>query len=426
MPELDNGGMDDRPADEHPTLPDPPEPSSMSGWPPPPPPAPSPTQPQPPASPASTAARWPGRIVAGILAALLLLGAGAGLGWGLTRDQGSPRAIGGASNGQAATSLNVQAIADRVEPAVVDINTEIQGPLGQIGRGAGTGMVLTSSGEILTNNHVIQGATNIEVSIDGRPGTYEATVVGADIEDDVALLQVQGVSGLPTVTIADSSDLVIGQQVVAIGNALGQGGSPSVTEGTVSAVERSITVGGGLEGSEHLTGLIQMDAPIQPGDSGGPLVDSSARVVGMITAAARGNFGQSASSIGFAIPSNDALGIVREIRAGNETSTIIIGPTGFLGVGVSDLDPETAARLGLNVTSGALVQTVRPGAPAESAGITPQSVIIAIDGQHVSSRDALGTAIRQHDPGAQIRVTWVDQSGTHGATVRLITNPAAV
>ncbi|HEX9693435.1 MAG TPA: trypsin-like peptidase domain-containing protein [Actinomycetota bacterium] len=415
--------MSEHPTEPHPRLPDPPDPAQVSGWPSPPPPPPSPSQPHPPASP-PPAARRPGRIVAAILAALLLVGAGAGLGWGLTRDQGSPRAIGGSSNGQAATSLDVQAIADRVEPAVVDINTEIQGSFGQIGRGAGTGMLLTSSGEVLTNNHVIQGATKIEVSITGRSGTYPATVVGVDFKDDVALLQVQGVSGLPTVTLADSSDLVLGQEVVAMGNALGQGGSPSVSEGTVSALERSITVVGE---EEPLTGLIQMDAPIQPGDSGGPLVDSSARVVGMITAAARSNFGQSISSIGFAIPTNDALGIVREIRAGNETSTIVIGPTGFLGVGgVQDLDSETAARLGLNVTSGALILSVRPGAPAESAGITPESVITGIGGQRVSSADALRTAIYQHDPGEQIRVTWVDGSGTHSATVRLITSPIAV
>jgi len=120
MPELDNGGMDQRPADEHPPLPDPPEPSAMSGWPLPPPPTHSPTQPQPSASP-PPAARRPGRIVAGILAALLLLGAGAGLGWGLTRDHRSPSAIGGASSGQAATSLDVQAIADRVEPVLEQI-----------------------------------------------------------------------------------------------------------------------------------------------------------------------------------------------------------------------------------------------------------------------------------------------------------------
>jgi S1-C subfamily serine protease len=423
MPELDNGEMDDRPAEEHPSLPAAPEPSSMSGWPPPPPPTPSPSQPEPPAPP-PPAARRPGRIVAAILAALLLLGAGAGLGWGLTRDQGSPGAIGGASNGQAATSLNVQAITDRLEPAVVDVYTEIQGPFGQTGRGAGTGMLVTSSGEVLTNNHVIQGATNIEVSISGLSGTYEATVVGVDFEDDVALLQVQGVSGLPTVTLADSSDVVLGQEVVAIGNALGQGGSPSVTEGTVSALDRSITVGDGRGGSEHLTGLIQMDAPIQPGDSGGPLVDSSARVVGMITAAARSNFGQSASSVGFAIPSNDALGIVGQIRSGTETGSIVIGPPGFLGVGAVNLDSETAARL--NVTSGALVLSVRPGAPAESAGITQQSVITAFDGQRVSSADALRTAIYLHNPGEQIRVTWVDEGGTHSVTVRLITSPIAV
>jgi len=420
MAEPDNGGMDERPADQHPTLPDPPDPSAASGWPPPPPAPPaasSPVSPPP-------AARRPGRIVAAVLAALLLLGAGAGLGWGLTRDQGSSPPRTGSSNGQAATSLDVQAIADRLEPAVVDINTEIQGSLGQTGRGAGTGMLVSSSGEVLTNNHVIEGATKIEVSITGRSGTYEATVVGADPTDDVALLQVQGVSGLPTVTLGDSSNLVLGQQVVAIGNALGQGGSPSVTEGTISALERSITVGGGLAGAEHLTGLIQMDAPIQPGDSGGPLVDSSGQVVGMITAASRSDFGQSSSSLGFAIPSNDALAIVQQIRTGNETSTVIIGPTGFLGVGVQDLNSDTAARLGLNVTSGALVLSVRPGTPAESAGITPESVITAIDGQRVSSADALGTAIHRHDPGEQIRVTWVDGSGARTATVRLIAGPA--
>jgi S1-C subfamily serine protease len=213
---------------------------------------------------------------------------------------------------------------------------------------------------------------------------------------------------------------------VAIGNALGQGGSPSVTEGTITALDRSITVGGGLAGAEHLTGLIQMDAPIQPGDSGGPLVNSSGRVVGMITAAAQSNFGQSASSVGFAIPANDALGIVGQIRSGDETGTIIIGPAGFLGVGVRDLDAETAARLRLNVTSGALVVNVRPGSPAESAGITERSVITAIDGQRVSSADALGTAIHRHDPGEQIQVTWVDKDGTHSATVRLTTSPVAV
>ncbi len=426
MPELDNGEMNENPTEPHRSLPDPPDPAQVSGWPPPPPPPTlSPSQPHPPASP-PPAARRPRRVVAAVLAAVLLLGAGAGLGWGFTRDQGSSPAIGGSSNGQAATSLDVQAIADRLEPAVVDINTEIQGPFGQTGQGAGTGMLISPSGEVLTNNHVIQGATKIEVSITGRSGSYPATVVGVDPTDDVALLQVQGVSGLPTVTLADSSNLVLGQEVVAIGNALGQGGSPSVSEGTVTALDRSITVGGGLAGAEHLTGLIQMDAQIQPGDSGGPLVNSSGKVVGMITAAARSDFSQSASSVGFAIPTNDALGIVGQIRSGNETGTIIIGPAGFLGVGVRDLDSETAARLGLNVTSGALVLSVRPGSPAESAGITERSVITAIDGQPVSSADALGTAIQQHDPGEQIRVTWVHRGETHSATVRLITSPIAV
>jgi S1-C subfamily serine protease len=146
----------------------------------------------------------------------------------------------------------------------------------------------------------------------------------------------------------------------------------------------------------------------------------------MITAAARSNFGQSASGIGFAIPSDDALGIVGRIRSGEETGTIIIGPAGFLGVRVRGLDSETAARLGLNVSSGTFVLSVRPGSPAESAGITERSVITAIDGERVSSAAALGTAIQRHDPGEQIQVTWVDQGGTHSATVRLTTSPTAV
>jgi S1-C subfamily serine protease len=417
MADLDNGGMDDRsedrPPDQASTLPDPPP---MSGWPPPPPPPPA-------IPPAARTRPRRGRVVAAALAALLLLSAGVGLGWGFTRDGGSAAAP-ASSKGRAATGFDVQAISDRVEPGVVDVTTQIQGILGRTGEGAGTGMVLTSTGEVLTNNHVIQGATRIQVTIPGRSGTFDATVVGADPTGDVALLQVQGVSGLSTVTLADSSNLVVGQEVVAIGNALGQGGSPTVTEGTVSALQRSITVGGGLAGAEHLTGLIQTDAPIQPGDSGGPLVDSSGKVVGMITAAATSDFGRTASNVGFAIPSNDAAAIVGEIRAGHESSTIIIGQPGFLGVGVQDLNQATAARLGLGVTAGAFVLNVNPGTPAESAGITQDAVITAVDGQRISSADALGTAIHRYDPGQQIRVTWVDGSGTHTATVRLISGPA--
>jgi len=374
--------------------------------------------------------------LAAVLAGLVLLsgGIGIGLGWTLSRNRGGGpttleqvplrAAPASPSSGQADTGLNVRAIANKVDPAVVDVNTSIADPLGGRVQGAGTGMVVTSTGQVLTNNHVIAGATSIRITIAGHSGTYAAQVVGADPADDVALLQIQGVSGLPTVTLADSSNLTVGQEVVAIGNALGQGGTPTVTEGTISGLGRSINVADDRGSSEHLTGLIQTDAPIQPGDSGGPLVNSAGQVVGMLTAAARGSFGQPAARVGFAIPTGTALGIVNQIRAGHASSDIILGQTGFLGVVVRDMDAAAAAQLGLDVTTGALVVGVNLGSPAAGAGIRQDAVITEIDGHKIASTTELGSTLHQHKPGDQVRVTWVDRTGTHTATVSLIAGPA--
>jgi S1-C subfamily serine protease len=397
-------------------------------WPTPPPP-PGPLQRTP--APPTRRSRRP--ILAALLAALVLLASGIGIGWGLTRDTGStqtPRSP--LASGRTDTGSNTPAVADRVEPAVVDINTFLNPsglggpPSPGAGRplGAGTGMVLTSTGEILTNNHVVDGATGIRVTIAGRSGTFPAEVVGVDPAADVALLQVSGVSGLPTVTMADSSAVEIGDQVVAIGNALGQGGDPTVTTGTVTGTGRSITVGDDRGGSEHLTGLIQTDAPIAPGDSGGPLVNASGQVVGMITASARSGFPDTASGVGFAIASNRALSVVNQVRAGDESGSIVIGPAGFLGVQVRSLDPQTADRLGLGVTSGALVIGVVPGTPAARAGIPQFAVITLVGGQAVRSAPSLGPALHSHEPGDQVSVTWVDRQGTHTVTVVLIAGPA--
>jgi S1-C subfamily serine protease len=378
-------------------------------------------------------ARRRGRVVlSAVLAGLLLLG-GIGIGWGLTKGFGGKSSSGAEapltaarpSVGQADQALNVQAVADQVEPAVVDINTVLLADSsGRTAEAAGTGMILTATGQVLTNNHVVQGATSITVTIEGRSGTFSAQVVGADPTDDVALIQIEGVSGLPTVTLADSSTLKVGQDVVAIGNALGQGGTPSVTSGTILSLGRSITVSDGRGGTESLTNVIQMDAPIQPGDSGGPLVNAAGQVVGVITAGSREGRSQGPSEVGFAITSNDALSVVNEIRAGHESSTIIIGPVGFLGVEVQNLDQAAITRLGLNVSSGALVVGIFPGSPAARAGMPADSVITAIDGTKVESADALGPIIHQYEPGDQIEVTWVDQRGTHTSVVRLVTGPA--
>ena len=385
-----------------------------------------------PASPGRSPARRGWAVVAAVLAGLLLLGGSAGIGWEVVSGVMARSSVAAKSPIRAVPQVNlpvdreldVQAVANKVAPAVVDINTVIQGSGGS-GQGAGTGMLLTSSGQVLTNHHVVQGATSIKVSIEGRSGSYTAKVLGVDTSADVALVQIEGLSGLPTVTLADSSGLTTGQQVIALGNAFGRGGSPTVTSGTITGLNRSITASAGRGSSEELTGLIQSDAPISPGDSGGPLVNASGQVVGMITAGSAGRFMEATSRVGFAIPSNTAIDIVNQIRAGRASSTTIIGEAGYLGVGVDDLDVATATRLGLSVTSGALVKAVVAGSPAAQAGISQNAVITAIDGAAIASAKALGPAIQTHKPGQRISVTWVDQTGTHSATVSLMSGPAA-
>jgi S1-C subfamily serine protease len=372
-------------------------------------------------------------MLAALIAGLVLLTAGIGIGWDLTRDNGGVSSTATQAPIQTRpsplpTDLNLQAIASKVDPAVVDVDTIINGFGGSGGvfssEASGTGMVLTSSGEVLTNNHVVAGSTSITVTVVGRSGKYSATVVGADPKDDVALLQIQGVSGLPTVSLADSSGLAVGQRVAAIGNALGRGGTPTISGGSVSALGETISVSNGHGGAKELVNLIQTDASVSPGESGGPLVNSAGQVVGMITAAARVRPSNPVSRVSYAIPVNTAIGIVNQIRSGQASADIIIGPAGFLGVAVDDVDQAAADRLGLSNASGALVISVVPGTPADQAGITQGSVITAIDGRSVGSVDDLAPAIYVHKPGDQMSVTWVDQGGTHTATVTLISGPA--
>jgi S1-C subfamily serine protease len=322
-------------------------------------------------------------------------------------------------------TIDLQLIAKKVDPVVVDINTTLASSTGQAGHAAGTGMILTSSGEVLTNNHVVEGSTSIKVTVMGRSNTYSATVVGVSPAGDVALIQLEGASGLPTATVADSSKLSIGQPVAAIGNALGQGGTPSITHGTITALNQSITVGGAGGQRERLSNLIQSDAAISPGDSGGPLVNAAGQVIGMITAGESNSPRQTTTTVGYSIPTNSALSVVNQIRSGQASADVIIGPPGYLGVSVKDLDAASAAQLGLSAKGGVLVVGVEPGSPAARAGLGANAVITAIDGTPIASREALGPAIRAHKPGQQIKVSWVDQAGTHSVTVSLIAGPAA-
>ncbi len=310
----------------------------------------------------------------------------------------TPSSSGGSSSG----SSSAASIASKVDAGLVDINTTLS--YEQI-EGAGTGMVLTSNGVVLTNNHVVEGETSISVTDIGNGKTYGATVVGYDRALDVAVLQLTNASGLSTVTLSNSAPST-GEQVVAIGNAGGKGGTPSYASGTVTATNQSITASDEATGaSEQLTGLIETDANIVPGDSGGPLVNSSGQVLAMDTAAAQGFSFQTQGTQGYAIPVSDAASTARKILDGASSSTVHVGATAFLGVSVE------SAQDGGSSTSGALIATVVSGGPASNAGLIAGDTITSLEGTAVSSPEGLTQAMITEKPGNTVQVGYVDSSG---------------
>jgi S1-C subfamily serine protease len=329
---------------------------------------------------------------------------------------GSPGETGGSSSESGGSSSGSSSgvsssITSKVDPALVDIDVDL-GLEG--GEAAGTGMVVSSAGEVITNNHVITGATKITATDVGNGTTYTARVVGYDHGHDIAVLQLEGASGLKTVSFGDASSLKVGQSVATIGNAGGTGGTPSATAGQVSALDQSITAGDELDGSqEHLSGLIQIDGDLQPGDSGGPLVNSSGEVLGMDTAASSTFQFESSANEGFAIPLEEVWTIVKEIREGGRSRTIHIGATGLLGVQVQSQSSE-----------GAFVENVLYGTPAASGGLSAGDVITGLDGTSVSSPTALTELILEEHPGNSVRVTWRTPAGEQQtATVTLAEGP---
>lgn len=317
------------------------------------------------------------------------------------------------SGGSTSANPAAEAIAAKVDPGIVDIDTtDFYGG----GAGAGTGMIMTSEGEILTNNHVVDGATAITVTSVASGKSYKATVVGTDPTEDIAVLQLQGAKGLTPAPFAGTAAVTVGEPVVAIGNAGGLGGTPSVVSGTVQALNQTITasdVGGA--NAETLNGLIQTNAPIQPGDSGGPLVNQGARVIGIDTAASVGRRFSAGASEGFAIPIGHALSIAHQIESGQRSSTVHIGLPGFLGVSIA---PSSTG-------SGATVSSVMAGRPAAVAGVRAGDVITAVDRQTVDSPQTLSKLTHAHRPGDRVSISWTDHSGgTHTATVTLAAGPA--
>jgi S1-C subfamily serine protease len=296
---------------------------------------------------------------------------------------------------------------------VVDVNTVLKY---QHAAAAGTGMVLTPTGEVLTNNHVIEGATSISVRVVTTGRTYIARVVGTDPSEDVAVLQLQNATGLQPANLGNASAVraaTVGARVTGVGNAGGTGGVPSAASGTVVALDQSLTATDESgQNPERLTGMIETNAPIAAGDSGGPLYDSSDRVIGMDTAA---SVSRGSTSVGFAIPITRATAIAAAIEAGQASPTIHLGYPGFLGVsaGANPAGP------------GALVESVLAGGPAASAGISAGDVITTVDGTSVGSAAALSVAVTAHRPGQAVAVSWLDGTGqAHRAVVTLAAGPA--
>lgn len=287
----------------------------------------------------------------------------------------------------------------------------------QGGAATGTGMVIAANGVVLTNNHVIKGATTIRVVIPSARRSYEARVLGYSVGADVAVLKLVNASGLAAVRLGNSSTVQRGHTVTAVGNGGGTGALVTA-RGSVTALDRTITVRDEQGGTARLRGLIQIDAKLQPGDSGGPLLDRNGRVIGIDTAASVGYSFQATGTEGYAIPVNRALTLARQIKAGRASATVHVGPTAFLGVST-----QSAAGSG-GVSGGVVVAQVVAGGPADRAGIEPGNVITAVAGRTISSSNALASLVLGKKPGDTLRITWVDPYGNETtAGVRLSSGP---
>lgn len=343
-------------------------------------------------------------------------------GWGgAYEDLGTAAATGSQTLSDAGSEA-----AGEVEPAVVTIDTVLDFGSAEA---AGTGIVLTSDGLVLTNHHVVEGSTSIAATVVGTGATYAATVVGYDESVDVAVLQLDDASGLPVATLGDSDALELGELVVGVGNA-GGAGEPTAVEGVVTALDQTITASDESgAGAQTLTGLIETDADIQSGQSGGPLVDEAGVVVG-VNVAASFTWG-STDTTGYAIPIDTAAQAARRILAGEESATTHVGGSAFLGVvlgGESGWRAGTAAggaSTGRDITgAGVVVAGVVDGSAAEAAGLVAGDIVTQLHGAQVTSAQQLSALVDAHDVGDRVGLSWVDSTGeAHTAWVQLGEGP---
>ena len=374
--------------------------------PPPPPPAGAAASPAPPSSSPPARGRAPRALaVVGLVVALLAAGVVGGAIGARTADRDAASSSGPASarNSSVLTKTDdIQGVLAKVEPGVVLVRTQASRAGRFFPEGAGTGVILTPDGEVLTNAHVVDGATSITVTLNGETRARAADLVGADRSADVALLRIRDANDLLTVSLGRSAHLEVGDSVLAIGNALALEGGLTVTEGIVSALNRSLRDNG-----SSLEGLIQTDAAINRGNSGGPLVTADGLVVGINTAVAGG-----AENIGFALAIDRVKPVVERIRANPSGTTGAPSATGaFLGVSTSP---------GLT-GGGVVVQEVVDGSPAERAGLRPGDVILSVGGAAITDPEELRHAIADRDPGDEVEVTF--RRGADTGTVRVTLAP---
>ena len=356
---------------------------------------------------------------------------------------------GNAAGSGSSSGLNQASVEAKVEPGLADINATLTYASETA---EGTGMVVNPDGLVLTNNHVIDGATSVSVTLADSGRSFRARVIGYDTIDDVALLQLSGAANLAAVSFGNSSRVRLGVAVLALGNAEGRG-VLTPAAGTIDGLNRSIQASD--EGSntiENLNHMLQTNAQIEQGDSGGALANSAGQVIGMITAANTGSGGQQAGTAGFAIPINSALAIARQIAEGRASSTVYIGLPGFLGVEVAqsnspdprqqEADAQQAAKgqggqgkqgvtspacvtggqlpgtpAGIAPAgSGALVLGVVCDTAAEAGGLVPGDVITSVDGQTVTTPGSLTTTTSRYHPGTEVLVGWQSTDGAQHMT----------
>jgi S1-C subfamily serine protease len=365
------------------------------------------------------------RLVALLVVALALIGSAcisarptssAGSSSASARDSAVPRAEFPSPSAVVTSGGGVVNVVREVMPAVVNVVSTTEN-----GSGEGTGFVVRSDGVIVTNYHVVEGASKVTVLTSAdKPVRYAARVIGGDAEADVAILQIQA-TDLATVPMGDSARLQLGQPVVAIGYALGLQGGPSVTTGVVSSLTRKITVPDDRctdcsNGRRVYGNVVQTDAAINPGNSGGPLVNMSGQVVGINTAGVNAS---NAENVGFAIQIDSAKPVIFQAAEHPQA------PVAYMGVGSMDAsNPQIQFELDPPVSDGAAILSVVQNGPADRAGIQVGDVVVSFDGTTIDTSEALGTAIRSHRPGDDVPVTVVHRDGARSTvTITLGTNP---